>query len=404
MVPGKPHLNPVLKFGVAVVLIAAGLLYWGWEPVDGGSAADLPERNTRFGIFRDLLLIERPPASGGAFFLDRFETTRADWFYYESATGDGATAAGDRPDAAARDLPVTSISLAEARVFARWRFCRLPRHDELMYASTQGGASQYPWGDRWVETWANTHGLSLGRVAPVGSFESGRSASGPYDLIGNVAEWTESVELPKEAVEILDTSWMRTRPVLGVTSWLPDWSPLPTEWLSMGEGFLPPKQACASAYRVLEMPELPGVSKLSQTVGLVCWLPGWSPRPLEWFIMAEHSEQPRLAFGGDYRTTIGKSPGTRLSTFPRPKRLLAGRKSDTTGLRLAAGPVRLVSALLASGVNPSVSERRLLRRFLAEPKHRRVLRTAWQWLDAQGRIMPSDGGPMAEFLSVELGG
>jgi hypothetical protein len=403
-VPSQGRLGAVLVFGVIVVSIAGALLYSEWQPVERLDRSDLVDRSSRFGVFRDLLLIERPATNGGPFFLDRFETTQGDWAYFESAIEHGSPPEGaEKVNPGVRNYPVTSLSLADARRFARWRFCRLPRLSELMYASTQGGASQYPWGDRWVETWANTHGLSLGRTAPVGSFESGRSANGPYDLIGNVAEWTESVNLPKSEIEILDTSWMRRQSVPGLTSWLPGWSPLPVEWLSMGEGFLSPEQAFASAYRILEVPKLPGVSILDEVPGLTGWLPAWSPRPLEWFVMADHLEQARLAVGGHFRTTVGKSSGTRLSTFPLPKDLFVGRKSDTTGMRLAASPDELLRALLEFGVRPSAAERRLLDLFFSRPGHRRVLRVSWKWLQAQGDLPELADNPVAGFLASELG-
>jgi hypothetical protein len=402
--PSQGRFSALAVFGVVVVTVAGVLWYSEWQPDETPSGSDLVERSARFGVFRDLLLIERPTTNGGPFFLDRFETTQGDWSYFEAAIERNTAPEGaEKVALAVRNYPVTSVSLAEARRFAQWRFCRLPRLSELMYASTQGGASQYPWGDRWVETWANTHGLSLGRTAPVGSFESGRSASGPYDLIGNVAEWTESVDLPKSEIEILDTSWMRVQSVPGVTTWLPAWSPLPVEWLSMGEGFLSPEQARASAYRILEVPKLPGVSTVEGAVGLTCWLPPWSPRPLEWFVMSDHLEQARLAAGGHFRTTVGKSSGTRLSTFPLPRGLFTGRKSDTTGMRLAASPDELLRALLESGVRPSVDERRLLVRFLSQPDHRRVLSISWQWLQELGDLSAVVGNPIADLLASELG-
>lgn len=403
--PRERRWNPILVFGGVLAVVAGGIWYWGWNVVQGGNPIDLPERATRFGIFRDLVLIERSAESGGPFFLDRFESTRADWFRFEAATGRGSSQGPtEKPSVANRLHPASSISLGEARAFARWRFCRIPRLDEWNYACTQGDAAQFPWGKLMVETWANTHGLGLGRVAQVGSFESGRSASGPYDLIGNVAEWTESVEWPARSVQVLDTSWMRRtvspRVVLGLSNWLPVWSPQPPEWLCMGVGLPSPQIAYENAFRRIKLPpRLPGTYELSLTPGLTCWLPAWSPRPLEWFIMGEYAELERSALGGHFGTRVGLSSGS----FPRPEKMQPGRRSPTTGVRLAASPDGLLCALVESGLDPSEPERRLLRRFLSAPRHRRVLQVAWRWLELRGWLSWHGKSPLLGLLRAELG-
>ncbi|MCA9477356.1 MAG: SUMF1/EgtB/PvdO family nonheme iron enzyme, partial [Nitrospira sp.] len=50
---------------------------------------------------------------------------------------------------------------------------------------------RYPWGDKFDFSYANVDGQedNFQYLAPVGSFEVGRSPFGLYDAVGNVAEW-----------------------------------------------------------------------------------------------------------------------------------------------------------------------------------------------------------------------
>ena len=125
-------------------------------------------------------------------FLDRFEATRAEFVTWRASLPQqsGPLPVSDR----LRDhLPQDRINLNVARRFARWRFCRVPRADEWRYAFTEGGTYDFPWSDtlRNSDTLANTGRLGLGRTTLVGSFASGSASPiGPFDLLGNVAEWT----------------------------------------------------------------------------------------------------------------------------------------------------------------------------------------------------------------------
>ena len=154
------------------------------------------------------MLYDRPEAAGGPFFFDRFETTCLDWSVSLAARGMLPSkpvhdAWGDaEPKLSRRQHPITRITLAEARAYATWRHCRLPRADEWEHAVRHGAGRDYPWGNVADPVRANTGDLGLGEVQPVGAFESGRDESGVYDLVGNAAEWSES--FPKDALgEIL---------------------------------------------------------------------------------------------------------------------------------------------------------------------------------------------------------
>ncbi|MGA0060681.1 MAG: formylglycine-generating enzyme family protein [Planctomycetota bacterium] len=174
-----------ISWSQLALLLALSVAGCGDDPV---SAPALPEREARFGGLRDLELFTRSARQGGVFFLDRFEVTQSDWDRYQRDHRGRNPASGSR----AGELPVVGIDLEEARGYASWRFGRLPRFDEWSYAVSGGGSYRRPWGDIDQVAWANTSELGLGALTPVGAFEAGRQPGGPYDLLGNAAEWTET--------------------------------------------------------------------------------------------------------------------------------------------------------------------------------------------------------------------
>ncbi len=304
------------------------------------------ERDARYGVFRDLVLIPRSDARGGPFFLDRFESTRRDLLAWCAATGRAAPAtwpaAWSRHDLAGGgdDVPAARIELPTARAFARWRFCRLPRLPEWEYAATAGGEYRFPWGDPSRAEWANTPQLGLGRVTPVGTFESGRAPAGPYDLVGNVAEWTES----------LTPRFHRTHGWLGRAA--------------MG---------AAGAQ-----------------------LPAGAPLPLIVLLAFAPTPAPHLVVGGGF---LGMS-GFGLRQSPRTPQIpmlefRAGEWSDDVGVRLATDPEDLLRALLREPEPPpDEASVTALVAFLEATEHRPVLARALE----QVRVDESDSGPLAAIL------
>jgi hypothetical protein len=147
----------------------------------------------------DMIFVPSGPPRDGApqgFFIDRFETTRAEFAAFAVARGawaldvDSRTSAPEPPG----DIPVSKVTWREAADYARRRGKRLPSAAEWDLAARSPGGMRFPWGDGFVAACANT--LELGVLEPVrvGTFENGRTAAGVYDLFGNVAEWTATAE------------------------------------------------------------------------------------------------------------------------------------------------------------------------------------------------------------------
>lgn len=87
--------------------------------------------------------------------------------------------------------PVVGVTWHEARAYARFHGCRLPRFDERLWVVRGEERRPYPWGSPFGDGNANTKEEVLGRPTAVGLFRNDRTPEGVYDLGGNAAEWAE---------------------------------------------------------------------------------------------------------------------------------------------------------------------------------------------------------------------
>jgi hypothetical protein len=335
------------SLGLLLVLLAP----IACAPAGPGPANGTPPRSGRFGSLRDLVLIERPELGvPAALFVDRFEVTRGDWAEF-AASAAGQRLGADRPAVVGNlALPMASLDLRQARAFAQWRFLRLPRRSEWEFAALRDGRSRFPWGGRIDPARANTAELRLGGPTPVGTFESGRRAGGnePYDLVGNVSEWTESVPprwwaedretwtLDPQAAPVWSGAIARQHPALSVWAW--------------PGGILPPALGA----------ELGG------------------------------ARVPREVVGSDFQRPMVEL----LIAVP------AGDRRAGVGVRLCSTAAELLQALQQWRGTMSEAEREQLQRFVARGEHRRVLQQTWQQLDDE----PSPpAGSAAAWLRAEFG-
>jgi len=136
-----------------------------------------------------------------AFYIDTYEVTNAEFKKFLDAThykpaddhnflknwANGMAPAG------AESLPVTWVSIEDARTYAAWAGKRLPREWEWQYAAQGNDGREYPWGNTWIA--ANAPTPDTGRVeqsaADVHAHPSGASPFGVEDMVGNVWQWTD---------------------------------------------------------------------------------------------------------------------------------------------------------------------------------------------------------------------
>jgi iron(II)-dependent oxidoreductase len=95
----------------------------------------------------------------------------------------------------ALDHPVVGVSWYDATNFLEWLNSlekaeyRLPTEAEWERAARGTDGWEYPWGDTWDASRANTSESQNKCLMPVGSYPSGVSPYGCYDMAGNAYDW-----------------------------------------------------------------------------------------------------------------------------------------------------------------------------------------------------------------------
>jgi formylglycine-generating enzyme required for sulfatase activity len=132
-----------------------------------------------------------------AYFIDRKEVTQDEYARFAKMTKRPMPRIEVFEDDQAKvlkpELAAMSVSWEDAKAYCKWAGKRLPTEAEWEKAGRGEGKRRYPWGEKFVTANANVDGVEDGYkyLAPPGSFESGRSPYGLYDVTGNVAEWVE---------------------------------------------------------------------------------------------------------------------------------------------------------------------------------------------------------------------
>jgi iron(II)-dependent oxidoreductase len=130
-----------------------------------------------------------------AFWIDRYQTTNAQYQQYLDATGDQP--AEIWPDEA--DHPVRGVTWNQALAYCTWAKKRLPTEAEWEAAGRGPGTTprSYPWGNDPTDG-GKTFNLPDQDTYAVGSQSFNQSPLGVCDMVGNVWEWTGDPYAPVE--------------------------------------------------------------------------------------------------------------------------------------------------------------------------------------------------------------
>ena len=161
-----------------------------------GSDSDLPNEAPAREIYLD------------AYYIGKTEVTNAEYyrFWLEHGGADSEHTPigyggvfGIWPDMTETkpNHPVIGVSWHSAAAYAAWQGARLPTEAEWEKAARGTNARRWPWGNTFNQrikgttTHAKVRDSSESHLQPVGSYPTGASPYGAYDMAGNVWEWVD---------------------------------------------------------------------------------------------------------------------------------------------------------------------------------------------------------------------
>jgi eukaryotic-like serine/threonine-protein kinase len=157
----------------------------------------------------------------GAFWIDKYETSNAEYAKFVQATGHAAPTGhlevesrwnGTTPPKGREQYPVTMVTPADARAYAEWAGKKLPTQAQFVRAFRGDKNWFYPWGNQWDEKKAIVYeNYAFSGISKVTASPTDVSQFGVYNLAGNVNE------MLRDTVRRDGENWVETRgPKLGV--------------------------------------------------------------------------------------------------------------------------------------------------------------------------------------------
>jgi formylglycine-generating enzyme required for sulfatase activity len=175
--------------GIPMRLVPAGEFTMGSKAEDTLAECQKYYNNCQLDWFKD----EEPPHQVylDAFYMDMYEVTNA--AYRACVSAGVCTPPHDTRfiyygNSQYDNYPVIYVDWEQAKTYCEWRGGSLPTEAQWEKAARGTDGRTYPWGEGISCNRANYYGCK-GDTTEVGSYESGKSPYGIYDLAGNVWEW-----------------------------------------------------------------------------------------------------------------------------------------------------------------------------------------------------------------------
>jgi formylglycine-generating enzyme required for sulfatase activity len=131
------------------------------------------------------------------FYMDIYEVTNDAYAKYVTAVSGKKPRGWNSPDFKGPQQPVVGVDWKEAVKFCEWQNKRLPTEAEWEKAARGKRPVKYPWGNTPPDSSKLNYNEDIKKTTAVGSFETGKSDYGVYDLSGNVAEWVNDWHYPE---------------------------------------------------------------------------------------------------------------------------------------------------------------------------------------------------------------
>jgi formylglycine-generating enzyme required for sulfatase activity len=124
-----------------------------------------------------------------AYWIDRTEVTNA---MYAKCVADGVCRDATSSDHSFNkvDHPATYIKWDDAQTYCAWAEAHLPAEAEWEKAARGTDGRKFPWGNDDPNSKLLNYSSLVGDTTPVGSYPSGASPYGVFDMAGNAWEWT----------------------------------------------------------------------------------------------------------------------------------------------------------------------------------------------------------------------
>ncbi len=175
----------------------------------GDEGRFFPEINHMSLVFLPARIDDGGGLRPSACFVDKYEVTNGEYrefleksgYRSEEDIGSGRDAVGDNAPSSfdqtgGDEFPARFVNYEDAEAYAAFHGKEIPAWSDWLAAAGVTPDRPYPWGDRFVRFFCNSLRADLNGPTRVGTFESGKSPWGCYDMAGNVAEWTATVADP----------------------------------------------------------------------------------------------------------------------------------------------------------------------------------------------------------------